>query len=67
MDFVIDLLVSTNWIDKTYNSILIIIDQLTKMIYYQPVNIIIKTPSLAKVIITMVVQHHGLPDLIISN
>ena len=34
MDFVIELPISINKKDKSYNPILVIIDQLTKMIYY---------------------------------
>ena len=55
MDFVIGLLVSINLKGKIYNSILIMVDWLTKMIYYEPVKVTIDTPGLAKVIIDMVV------------
>ncbi len=67
MDFVTGLLVSTNWKAKTYDSILVIVDKLTKMVYYEPVKVTIDAPSLAKVIIEVVVRHHGLPDSIVSD
>lgn len=67
MDFLTDLLVSTNWKSKTYNSILVIVDRLTKMIYYKPVKVITDTSGLAKVIINVIVRHHGIADSIISN
>ena len=37
------------------------------IVYYEPVKVIINTPGLAKVIVNVVVQHHGLPNSIISN
>ena len=40
---------------------------LTKMVYYEPVKVTIDAPGLVKVIFNMVVWHHGLPDLIVSN
>ncbi len=35
MDFVTGLPVSTNWKGDTYDSILVIVDRLTKMVYYE--------------------------------
>ncbi len=67
MDFVTGLPVSTNWKGETYDSILVIVDQLTKMVYYEPVKVTIDAPALAKVIIEAVVRHHGLPDSIVSD
>ena len=37
------------------------------MVYYKPIKVTINTPKLAKVIINIVVRHHGLLDSIISN
>ena len=67
MDFVTGLPVSTNWKGESFNSILVIIDRLTKMEYYEPVKVRINAPGLAEVIIDVVVSHHGLPDSIISD
>ena len=67
MDFVIGLLVLTNWKDETYNSILVIVDRLMKMIYYEPVKVTINALGLAEVIFNMVVQHYRLPNLIVTN
>ena len=53
--FVIGLLISTNWKGDNYNSILVIVDQLIKMIYYEPVRVIIDALGLAKVILDVVV------------
>ncbi len=55
MDYVTGLPISTNWKSETYDSILVIVNRLTKMIHYKPVKVIINTPALAKVIIKAVV------------
>lgn len=55
MDFVIGLLVPTNWKDKIYNSILLIVNWLTKMIHYALVKITIDAPTFAEVIIKAVI------------
>ena len=67
MDFVTGLPLSANWKDNNYDSILIIINRLTKMVHYEPVKVTIDTPRLAEVIIDVVVRHHGLPDSIETN
>ena len=67
MDFVTGLPVSTDWKGKSYDSILVIVDRLTKMVYYKPVKITIDAPGLAEVIIDIVVRHHGLFDSIITD
>ena len=67
MDFVTDLLLSANWKSDSYNSILVIVDRLTKMVHYEPVKVTINAPKLAEVIIDMVIRYHGLPDSIISD
>ena len=67
MDFVTKLPISTDWKDDSYDFILVIIDQLTKMVHYEPVKVTINTSGSAEVIIDIVVQHHDLPDSIISD
>ena len=67
MDFVTLLPILTYWKRKNYNSILVIVDRLTKMVYYEPVQVTINAPSLAEVILDMVVQHHGLSNSIMSD
>ena len=67
IDFLTGLWVFTKWKGETYDSILVIVDRLTKMVDYKPVKVTINTPVLAKVIINVIVRHHGLPDLIVSN
>ena len=67
MDFVTGLPLSSDWKGDNYNSILVIVDQLTKMVHYKPVKVTINAPGLVEVIIDVVVQHHGLLDSIISD
>ena len=67
MDFVTGLPISTNWKGDSYDSILVIVDRLTKLIYYEPVRVTIEAPGLAKIILDMVVWHHGLPNSIVSD
>ena len=55
MDFVIGLPISTNWKRESYDSILVIIDQFTKIVDYEPVKVTIDAPGLAKVILDLVV------------
>ena len=55
MDFVTGLPISTDWKRDSYDSILFIIDWLTKMVHYEPVKITINALGLAEVIIDVVV------------
>ena len=69
-DFLIDftrLPISTDWKSNSYDSILAIIDWLTKIVHYELVKITINALELAEVILDMVVQHHGLPNSIMSD
>ena len=67
MDFVTGLPLSSDWKSDSYDLILVIVDQLTKMVYYKPVKVTIDAPGLAEVIIDVVVRHHGLPDSIVTD
>ena len=66
MDFVTGLPILTDWKGDSYESILVIVNQLTKMVYYKPIKVTINAPSLAKIIIDVVVKHHGLLDSIVT-
>ena len=55
MDFVIGLPLSADWKGDSYDSILVIVNRLTKMVHYEPVKITINAPGLAEVIIDVVV------------
>ncbi len=67
MDFVISLLVSTHWKDESYDFILVIIDCLTKMVYYKPIKVTINALSLTKVIMNVVVRQHNISKSIVTN
>ena len=67
MNFIISLLISTNWKDNSYNSILVIVDQLIKIVYYMLVKVTIDAPSLAKMIINVVICHHGILESIVTD
>ena len=67
MDFVTGLPISTDWKSDSYDSILVIVDRLTEMVYYEPVMVTIDAPGLAEVILDVVVWHHGLPDSIVFD
>ena len=57
----------TDWKGDSYDSILVIIDRLTKMIHNEPVKIIINAQGLVEVIINVVVCHHDLPNSIVTD
>ena len=59
--------VSTDWKGESYDSILVILDRLTKMVHYKPVKITIDAPDLTEVIIDVMVRHHGLSNSIITD
>ena len=59
--------VLTDWKGDSYDLIFVIVDWLTKMVYYEPVKVIIDAPGLAEVIINVIVRHHSLSDSIITD
>ena len=67
MDFMTSLPLSINWKGDNYDLILVIVNWLTKMVYYKLVKVTIDTPGLTKVILNVVVWHHGLPDPIVTD
>ena len=67
MNFVTGLPILTNWKGDSYDSILVIVDWLTKMVHYKLVKVTIDAPGLAKVIIIVVVRHYGLPNSIVTD
>ncbi len=67
MDLVTGLPVSTNWKGEIYYSILVIVDRLTKMVYYKPVKVTIDAAGLAEVINDVILRQHSLSNSIISD
>ncbi len=67
MDFVTGLPISADWKSDSYDSILVIVERLTKMVYYEPYKVTIDALGLAKVIIDVVVHHHRVPESIVTD
>ena len=67
IDFVTGLSILTDRKGDSYDLILVIIDQLIKMVHYEPVKVTIDALALAKVIIDVVVRHFGLSNSIVTN
>lgn len=67
MDFVLGLPKSKNWQEVEYDSIFVIVNRLTKMVYYEPILIILDAEQLAEVLIKTVIKYHGLSNFIITN
>ncbi len=67
MDFNTGLPISADWKDDNYDSILVIVDRLTKMLHYKPVKVTIDAPGLAEVIIDVVVRHYGILESIVTD
>lgn len=67
MDFVTSLPILVNWKDDSYNSIFVILDFITKMMYYKPVITIINKTKLAKVILDIVIRYLNLSNSIMSH
>lgn len=67
IDFITGFLQLVDQKGNSYNTILVIVDRLTKMIYYKTVHTTINVSGLAEEIIDIVMRHHDLPELIISD
>jgi hypothetical protein len=62
MDFITDLLNS-----KAFNSIFVVVDQLTKMAHLMPCNKTVTGEETARFFMDNIYKYHGLPNNIISN
>ncbi len=67
MDFVTGLPILANWKGDSYNSILVIVDRLMKMVHYKLVKVTINALGLAEMIINVVVRHYGVPKSIVMD
>ena len=67
MDFVTGLPILTNWKGENYDFILVIVNQLTQIVYYELAKVTIDAVGLAKVILNVVFWHYGLLNLIVFN
>ena len=67
MNFVTELPLFSDWKGDSYDLTFVIINRLSKMVYYKPIKVTIDAPKLAEVIVDVVVWQHGLPDSIVTN
>ena len=67
MDFITGLPISANWKGNSYDSILVIVDRLTKIVYYILVKVTIDTPGLTEVIINVTVCYYRIPESIVTD
>ena len=68
MDFIVKLPLSKNTImDIKYNSILVVVDRLTKYAHFIPWKEKGNAKDLAKVILKEIIANHGIPQSIISD
>lgn len=67
MDFIIGLPVLTNERGETYDSILVIINKFSKIVYCKLVKIIIDALILFDIIIKVVLWHHTLMNSIVND
>ena len=63
MDFIIGLLMT--W--RQHDSIMVVVDKLTKETYFIPVKSMHKTDDIAKIFMKEIFKLHGLPKAIVSN
>lgn len=67
IDFVLGLPNSPNEKEEACDSILVIVNEIKKMVSYKLVKIIINILGLRKMIIDLVIKYHSLPDSIVLN
>lgn len=67
MYFVMGPPISANKKDDSYNLILVIVDQLTEMICYELVKVIIDILDLVKLIINMIIHQYKVPKSLIID
>ena len=67
MDFVTGLPKSKDGRGVEYDSILIIVDQLTKMVHYEPILTTLEAEELDEVLIKTFIKYYDLSDSIIIN
>ena len=67
IDLVTGLAILIDWNGDNYDSILVFVDWLIKIVFYKPIKVIINSLGLVEVIINVVVRHHGLSDSIVID
>jgi transposase InsO family protein len=68
LDFVVKLPLSKDkWTNNEYDSILVVVDRLTKYAYFVPYKEASTADQLAQVLLKTIITNHGVPDEIISD
>lgn len=67
MDFVTGLQPSKDWRGIKYDSILVIVDRLTKIVHYEAVQKTLTAGGLAEMILNAIIRYHAIPDSIVSD
>ncbi len=67
MDFVTGLPESRDWNGAVYDTILVVVDRLTKMTHYIPVTKTVTAEDLAEILTREIVRLHGLPTSIVTD
>lgn len=67
MDFITGLSILIDWKRNSYNAIFVIVNCLTKMIYYKPVKTTIDAAALEKIMINMIERYYEFSKSIISD
>ena len=67
MDFITDLPLSSTYGSTTWDSILVVVDKLTKMAHYIPVQKTMSVADFIEVFIRDVVKHHGMPEVLVTD
>lgn len=67
IDFVTSLPILKDWKEDDYTSILVIIDKLTKIVYFKLFKITINVVRQVQIIIYIILTSHHFPDFIMSN
>lgn len=67
MDFVTGFPILSDWVEDICNTILVIINCLTIIVYYKLMKITIDLTGPAEVIINVVIRYYGLLKLIVND
>ena len=67
MDSITDLPLSSTYGSMTWDSILVVVDKLTKMAHYIPVRKTMSVADFIEVFIREVVKHHGVPEVLVTD
>ena len=67
MDFITDLPLSSTYGSTTWDSILVVVDKLTKMAHYIPVRKTMSVADFIEVFIRDIVRLHGVPEVLVTD